>query len=196
LLAARDMLANLQSAVQAEELKRRQLELADPTDSQKIAESGLKLAEAKLQQAEDYLAKHTVSAPTDGIALRVNVSAGQVIGPAAGLPAIWFAPDKPRIVRAEIDQAFAHRVQPGQRAQLFDDRLEGEHWTGVVTRCGEWIAQRRSTLDEPFERNDVRTLECLIAIDAGQPEVRIGQRMRVVLVGPMESAAGTGELRP
>ena len=32
-------------------------------------------------------------------------------------------------------------------------------------------------------RNDVRTLETIIALDPGQPEVRIGQRMRVVLTG-------------
>jgi hypothetical protein len=33
--------------------------------------------------------------------------------------------------------------------------------------------------------NDVRTLECLVVLEPGQPPLRIGQRVRV-LIGPVQ----------
>lgn len=181
LLSSRDLVKGLESSLEAEELKLKELELQDPRETVELAAASLRLAEAKLAQAEEFLNRHTIVAPSDGTILRVQLTAGQLTGPNQMIPAIWFAPDKPRIVRCEIDQAFADRVQVGMKAEVFDDRVAGQRWTGYVQRCGDWIAQRRSLLDEPFQKNDVRTLETLITLDPGQPEVRIGQRMRVVL---------------
>ena len=179
--AAKDLVAQLRSSVAAETIKLSQLDLDVPKEAVELAEAGLRLAEAKLEEAKTNLDQHTVKAPCDGIALRVNLATGQMTGPMAGAPAVWFAPDKARIIRCEIDQAFASRVAIGMHADVYDDLMEGAHWEGTVTRCGEWIAQRRSLLDEPFQKNDVRTLECIIELTPGQPELRIGQRMRVVL---------------
>jgi len=181
LLTARDVVKALESSLEAEELKMRELQLQDPRETVELASASLRLAEAKLAQAEEYLNRHTIVAPSDGTILRVQLTDGQLTGPNQMIPAIWFAPEKPRIVRCEIDQAFADRVQVGMKAEVFDDRVAGQRWTGHVQRCGDWIAQRRSLLDEPFQKNDVRTLETMITLDPGQPEVRIGQRMRVVL---------------
>lgn len=181
LLSSRDLVKGLESSLEAEELKLKELELQDPRETVELASASLRLAEAKLAQAEEFLNRHTIVAPSDGTILRVQLTAGQLTGPNQMIPAIWFAPDKPRIVRCEIDQAFADRVQVGMKAEVFDDRVAGQRWTGYVQRCGDWIAQRRSLLDEPFQKNDVRTLETIITLDPGQPEVRIGQRMRVVL---------------
>jgi len=40
---------------------------------------------------------------------------------------------------------------------------------------------------EPLQFNDVRTLECIIDLDPGQPILRIGQRVRVQLVPPTDA---------
>lgn len=183
-LNARDLERSLWTAVMAEKLKLKQIELDDPSETVALAEASLQLAIARRAQAEDQLRQHTMTAPDDGIVLRVQLTAGQLTGPTAP-PPIWFAPDRPRIVRCEIDQAFADRVHAGLKAEAFDDRIVGQGWTGVVSRCGDWIAPKRSVLDEPFQRNDVRTLECLITLDPGQPELRIGQRMRIVLTSSL-----------
>jgi hypothetical protein len=45
----------------------------------------------------------------------------------------------------------------------------------------DWYTHRRSILLEPSQQNDVRTLECIVEVDPGQPPVRIGQRMRVTI---------------
>jgi multidrug resistance efflux pump len=184
----RDISTNLQMSLEAEQLKLRQLDLIDSRDTVRLAELALRLARAKRDQAKDYLARHIITAPSDGLVLRVMLSEGQMTGP--GPAPIWFAPDRARVIRCEIDQMFADRVAKGRVALIYDDRAVGQPWTGMVDRCGEWIAPRRSVLDEPFQRNDVRTLECVIRLDPGQPEVRIGQRMRVVITDQVAAVAG------
>ena len=53
-----------------------------------------------------------------------------------------------------------------------------------MERISDWYSQRRSVLLEPLQFNDVRTLECIISIDPGQPPLRIGQRVRIALNNP------------
>jgi multidrug resistance efflux pump len=188
-MAARDLATELRAALAAEELKLRQLELDDPQENIDAAEAAVRLAKARLDQAEDYLRRHTITAPEDGEVLRVLAADGQLAGPGHGPPIVWFAPDRPRIVRCEIDQAFSERVSPGMKAEVVDDRASKERWTGVVDRCGNWIAPRRSLLDEPFQKNDVRTLEVIVVLDPGQTVPRIGQRMRVTFRDATEELA-------
>ena len=98
---------------------------------------------------------------------------------------VLFCPDGPRLVRAEVEQEYASQVQVGQSATVQDDSGAAGTWHGRVARLSDWYTRRRSTLDEPLQLNDVRTLECLIALDPGQPPLRIGQRIRVT-IGPAE----------
>ncbi len=36
-------------------------------------------------------------------------------------------------------------------------------------------------LYEPFQLTDIRTVECLVVLDPGQPPLRFGQRVRVLI---------------
>jgi hypothetical protein len=87
----------------------------------------------------------------------------------------------PRIVRAEVQQEWGGRVAVGQHVVLEDNTRAGQQWRGRVQRVSDWYDKRRSKIQEPFQFNDVRTLECLVAVDPGQPRLRIGQRMRVII---------------
>jgi multidrug resistance efflux pump len=118
-------------------------------------------------------------APCDGKILRIFVSAGEVLGAQPKAPAIQFAPIGVRIVRAEIEQEFAARVQVGQKALIQDDASVSSTWHGKVLRISDWYTHRRSILQEPLQFNDVRTVECIIQLDPGQTGLRIGQRVRV-----------------
>ena len=64
---------------------------------------------------------------------------------------------------------------------LRDDSTGEGIWAGHVVRISDWYTQRRSVMPEPLQYNDARTLECIIELDAGQPALRIGQRVRVTL---------------
>lgn len=189
--SAEDRLTELQAVRTVEQLRLDQLRLEKPEETVALAEANLTAAKAKLASAEDALARHTFRAPDAGKVLRLIVNKGQLVGAPGGGVSVWFCADKPRVVRCEIDQEFANRVSIGMPAEIHDDGTHGTIWRGTVQRIGDWIATRRSMLDEPFQRNDVRTLECLVAIDPGQPPVRIGQRLRVVL---REASATTKQL--
>ena len=51
--------------------------------------------------------------------------------------------------------------------------------SGQVTRIANWYSQRRTILAQPGQFKDVPTVECVIALDLGNPPLRLGQRVRV-----------------
>jgi multidrug resistance efflux pump len=135
-----------------------------------------------LKEAQRAVEECLVVAPASGTVLRILVSPGDIVGSQPRQPAIQFCPDGPRVIRAEIPQEFARRVTVGQAVSAQDDTTEeAATWTGRVARLSDWFTQRRAVVQEPLEKNDVRTLECLITLDPGQPPLRIGQRMRVTI---------------
>jgi multidrug resistance efflux pump len=182
--AASELVKALEAAARAEEAKLRAVEAADPATGMKLAEQEVEAKKAQLDKAEYNLRECTVRAPRDGIVLRVLVSEGDMLGPQPRQPAVQFCPagpDVPRIVRAEVEQEFASRVALHQVARIQDDAGSETRWTGKVVRIGDWFTHRRSILLEPLQFNDVRTLECIIAVEPSGPPLRIGQRVRVFL---------------
>jgi multidrug resistance efflux pump len=156
----------------------RKLELVVPQDQVIAAEAEVEAKRAQRDEAREALTECAVRAPCAGEVLRVLVGPGDVAG---SQPALLFCPDRPRIVRAEVPQEFAGSVKAGQAALLEDDSRPGETWKGKVVRVSGWLTQRRSVLQEPAQRNDIRTLECIVEPEANGRPLRIGQRMRVVL---------------
>jgi HlyD family secretion protein len=181
--AAAELVKELEATEKAEIGKLRELKLHDPLLVIARAEADVAAKQAQLDQAKRSQDDCLVRAPVNGTALRVLVSAGDVLGSEPKQPTILFCPEGQRIIRAEVEQEFAGRVALGQFASVQDDASSGATWKGKVTRISDWYTHRRSILQEPFQFNDVRTLECLITLDPGQPALRIGQRVRVAL-GP------------
>jgi HlyD family secretion protein len=178
---AADLVDELRAAVRAEQQKLQELRLVDPQVLVARAEAEAAAKQARLDQARQGLEECTLRAPMDGTVLRIHVSPGDVLGPQAKQPAVLFCPAGPRVVRAEVEQEYASRVKAGQVALIQDDTRAEDRWRGKVLRVSDWYTQRRSVMQDPLQLNDVRTLECIIAVEAGQPAVRIGQRVRVTL---------------
>lgn len=152
----------------------------------------VKAAQVKIQAAQNAIEKYRrhkddciVRAPADGTIIRIQAAPGAMLAPGASLePPIIFAPAGPLIVRAEVDQADAGRIAPGQKAVMIDDsRRDSPEWTGTVIDVSAWIARKRSFITDPGEFNDVRTLEAIIELDPTPDRLWIGQRM-VVRVQP------------
>jgi multidrug resistance efflux pump len=181
--AAEDQVRELDALLRADEAKLAELELRDPALEVRGAEEEVAAREAVWRQAEQGLKDCALRAPADGRVLRLLVGPGDLLGAAAKPVAALFCPDGPRLVRAEVEQEYASQVRVGQSATIQDDSGAAGAWYGRVVRVSDWYTRRRSTLDEPLQLNDVRTLECLIALDPGQPPLRIGQRVRVT-IGP------------
>ncbi len=178
------------AAAKGEEAKLRLLNLDDPSIAVRRAEHAIQEAEAlvsgkqaQLRKAELGLRECTMSAPVKGVVERMLVSEGQALGPNPQMPAVMFAADGPRIIRAEVEQEWANHVVVGMTATVQDFSATGPTWHGRVTRLSDWYTHRRSILLEPLQFNDVRTLESIITLDPGQAPLRIGQRVRVTMEG-------------
>jgi multidrug resistance efflux pump len=172
---------------EAERLERetlRSLELDDPVTEVSLAEAEVVTMRARLRQAEQVLDDHTLKAPEAGRVLRIFVTRGELIGAQPKPGAIQFCPARPRVIRAEVDQAFALRVKAGQPALIEDDGHAGSTWRGKVSRIADWYTHRRLVAEEQLQMKDVRTLECIVAVDPGQAPLRIGQRVRVTISRP------------
>jgi multidrug resistance efflux pump len=113
--------------------------------------------------------------------MRLFVSAGELVSSPPRRSAVQFCADRPRFIRAEVEQVFAARVKVGLPADVEDDSRSGATWRGHVMRIADWYTQRRQVAEEQLQLKDVRTLECLIALEPGQAPVRIGQRVRVTI---------------
>jgi HlyD family secretion protein len=181
--AAEDLAKEAEAGVRAEEEKLRELQLLDPEITVTRARQDVAAKQARVEQAEHGLEECTLRAPADGEVLRVLTGPGDVLGAQPKQPAVLFCPAGPRFIRAEVSQEFADRVRKGQPALIQDDSRAAQTWRGRVSHISDWYTHRRSILQEPLQVNDIRTLECSISVDPGQPPLRIGQRMRVILGG-------------
>jgi len=181
--AAEDQVKELEKTIDAERNKLAELHLHIPGAEVRRAEAEVGVMQARLRQAELALEECTVRAPQAGAVVRILVGAGEVLAVPPRQPAVLFAPDGPRIVRAEVEQEFARRLTVGQTVCVQDDVDSSLRWRGRVTRLSDWYLQRRSVLLEPSRFNDARTLECIVTLEDSAPQLRIGQRVRVVVDG-------------
>src|SRR5262245_31781672 len=181
--AARAEVSKAEAAVRGQEARLEALELADPQAPVRLAELDIQAKRKQVEKAEYGLKQCTVVAPEDGTVLRCLVRAGEVLGPSPQQPALIFRPNRPLIVRAEVEQEFAAGVREGQKALIVDNATGGGEWRGVVSRVSGWYTQRRSVLHEPLQFNDVRTLEVIIRLPSDGKGLRIGQQVRVTLNG-------------
>ena len=141
-------------------------------------------AEAQLEQAKAALADYVLTAPRAGTVLRIAVGRGDTLAGPTRQAAVQFCPDEPRIIRAEVEQAFASQIAEGQSARIEDDTHAAGSWTGKVRHVADWFTQKRSMMPDPMQYNDVRMLECIVTLDPGQPRLRLGQRVRVFIQVP------------
>jgi multidrug resistance efflux pump len=170
-----------EAEVAAEKLKLERLQLVDPNLEVKRAERSVRAKELKYQKAQLALDKCALRAPQDGTVLRVLTRVGETLGAQPKMPALEFCPSGPRIIRAEVLQEWASHVRPGQDAVIEDDTRAGMRWRGKVKQVSDWYTHRRSMLQEPFQYNDVRTLEAIVTVNPGGAPLRIGQRVRVTI---------------
>lgn len=171
------------AGVRAKEREMDALAVLDPQDAVKQAEKDVKAKMALVDKASYGVEECVIKAPTDGTLLRTLVNVGETLGSNPRGPALWYVPNVPRIVRAEVEQEFASQMKIGQTVIIRDDATNKGDWKGKIIRVSDWYTHRRSVLLEPMQFNDVRTLEVILSIEQApntQP-LRIGQRVLVTL---------------
>jgi multidrug resistance efflux pump len=149
------------------------------------AEIAEKQAMAEHDKAQTAVNLCTVTAKTDGTVEQVKISPGATLGIGTRDPALWIIPAGPRIVRAEIEAEFAHRVGPdlkGKEVTIMDHTNPKLTYAGRVLRVSDTFLPKRT---EGLLPNETRVLEALVEVTdpapAGKPPLRVGQRVRVNL---------------
>jgi len=186
--AAESQVKDAEAQVKASREKLAELNLFDPALAVREAQADVSAAVVRVRQAEYTASQCELRAPSAGTVLRVQVSAGEMIGGAGSAAPFQFRPDRPFIVRAEVEQEFVHRIAAGQPARVEDEANPGTAWPGVVERVAGWYAQRRTTPEKPAAFKDVATVECVIRLVGPAPPLRIGQRV-VVMIGKNDSTS-------
>jgi multidrug resistance efflux pump len=177
----------LEEGIKAKEFELQGVKQIDPNKTVALAEAAVRGKQGQLDEAELALKECTVTARAKGTVLQLNVTPGEVIGTSPLSPTqtprhpVVFCPAGPRVVRAEVNQEWANRAALGQTALIQDDSSATVTAKGRVVFLSDWYTHRRSTILEPLQFNDVRTMEAVIELDPDQPPLRIGQRVMVTL---------------
>jgi multidrug resistance efflux pump len=140
------------------------------------AEAAVKVARAQAHAARTELDALTLTAPVAGRIVHRSAHVGDVVSTAAATELFRILPDRPRIVRAELNEAYVDRIRPGMRAGVVRDTDEGTAYPAKVLRVGEVFGPSRLT-DDPVERAGAHDVTCVLALEGG--EFRIGQRVLV-----------------
>jgi multidrug resistance efflux pump len=164
-----------------------QLEAIKPIVKVKEAEAGVEQAKAEQAKAQAAVDLCVVRAKTAGTVEQITISEGTTLGISTRTPALWLIPGGPRVIRAEVEADFAHRIgadRVGKTVTIYDHTDAKITYTGTVRRIGSTFLLKRANT-ENFLGGDTRVIEAVIevtdAAPAGKPPLRVGQRVRVNL---------------
>lgn len=140
------------------------------------AEAAVAVARQHVEEARAELDARTIKAPAAGRIVRRSVHVGDVVSAQNATELFQLLPDRPRIVRAELNEAYVDLVKPGMLAEVVRDSDQGKAVPARVLRVGDVFGPSRLT-DDPVERAGAHDVECVLQLDGG--DFRIGQRVLV-----------------
>ncbi len=150
-----------------------------------VAEAEVAAAEAELAGVATELARLTVTAPTDGVILQVNVRAGEFLPVGAAVAPIVMGEIEPLHVRVDLDEVDASRFVPGSTAEAF---LRGHQDAGHAVaiefvRTEPLVIPKRALTGVAIERIDTRVLQVIYRVAKVPADVRLycGQQVEVFI---------------
>ena len=167
-------LASVDAATRREAEQARQAMAVAAAQADEAARA-VDVARARQRLAELEQTARTVRAPVSGLVLRRTAAVGAAAVAASGTPLFVLAPDGPRIVRAELDEAFVGRVMPGAVAWVTDAAGGGRVMKARVLRISPSF-EAAALDDQAGGRADGRVLRLVLAFDEPN-NMRLGQRV-------------------
>jgi len=147
-------------------------------ESVTLAQADVAIARQRLSLARHRLERRTVRAPQAGTVLSLYVQPGSMVGARASRPLLVLLPDRPLIVRAEVNESFVGRLKPGMRAEVtVVSDARGAPIAGQLARVGQTFAPSRLD-DDAALRANVRVVESVVVF-TGPAALRIGQNVQV-----------------
>jgi len=141
-----------------------------------VAEANAETARQKVKQAEYEVEARQLRAPVAGRIVARIAQVGAAVSTQTGGDLVEILPDKPRIVRAELNEGFVAKVKLGQNAEVSSD-VDGKIYPAHVSRIGDVFGPSKLT-ESAQDATDTRDVECILQLDNGG-DLRIGQRVQV-----------------
>lgn len=164
-------------SVSRQELDKAEGEVAVLRSEVMAAQAGVVSAESRVKVAAYEVEQRLVRAPRDGQIVRRQAKPGDGISTLNVTSLFLFAPESPRIVRADLEERFVPAVAPGMSALISPQGDENRIVRGKVLRIGRVFGKRSVATDDPADKQDVRTVECVLSVE--DQDFLIGQRVLV-----------------
>lgn len=155
----------------------------DPAREEDVAraEADVRLARARVAEAQARLDKTMIRSPIDGVVLRKYAKSGESVKDAGEPPMVTLGNVAVWRVRADVDENDIARVRMGQRAYVTADAFGERKFWGRIVRVGQILGKKNVRTEEPTERVDTKILETLIEMDEA-PELRAGLRVTAYIL--------------
>lgn len=150
-----------------------------------IADGELALAEAALRRERLLVDRGRLTAPHDGLVLRVAAEAGEFTGPTDERELFVMVDGPACRVRAYVEELDGLRVFSGQRALVSAAADPGRRHCGTVLSCSPYFRLKSQRQLKPGERIDVRVREVVIQLEAGH-DLLLGLPVEVLLEPPSQ----------
>jgi HlyD family secretion protein len=147
-----------------------------------INEAILQSAAAQVEQIKIEIERRTIRAPVRGRILQMETRPGEFAqSGVVGTPLMLFGDDTRLLVRVNIDENEAWRIQPGAPALAFVRSNPDLKTPLQFERIEPYIVPKVSLTGASTERTDMRVLEVVYSFDPAALPVYVGQQMDVVI---------------
>jgi HlyD family secretion protein len=170
------------NAISAEDLARRQSEVATARARLDAARAQVAAAAAQIRFAETQIERSTVRAPMDGEVLQVKIHSGEFAS--AGVtatPLILLGRLKPLHIRVDVDEHEAWRVRPQARATASVRGNPDLKATLTFVRFEPFVIPKKSLTGDSTERVDTRVLQVIYRLENDTLPLFVGQQMDVFI---------------
>jgi multidrug resistance efflux pump len=151
---------------------------------EKKANAAVARYKAAVTAATNLLDSFKLKAQLAGTIEQVTVAEGAAVGPTVRTPMMYLVPAGPRVVWAEVEAEFAHKIDAfvGKPVTVLAGEKFNDTYPGVARRVSGAFLPKRFGSDS-LVNSPTRALECLIEVTdpapAGKPPLRPGQPVRV-----------------
>jgi RND family efflux transporter MFP subunit len=142
----------------------------------RTANAAHRQALATLEYTRTQLNNTVIRAPMAGLVITKHHERGSVVQP--GEPLYTLADSARPIVRAEVDESDAGKIQMGMPVVITSDAFPGLKMSSTIQKIAWRVGRKRIRSDNPAEINDVKVLEAEIPLEP-DPRLRIGMAMDV-----------------
>jgi multidrug resistance efflux pump len=179
------LVTELKARVQKEKIELKRLE-AVPIDAPvQQANAAVEQIQAAITEAEAQIESFKLRAQVAGTVEQIKVVPGTTFGPTTREPLMYLMPAGKRVIRAEVEAEFAHKIESykGKSVTICEAHHSTHTYPGTVLRVSGAFLPKRFGGDA-LVANPSRILECTIEVadptPAGKPPLRPGQQVRVV----------------